>query len=64
MQLVRFNRSMAPHVKGEERAVTEEEAARLIAEGVAEAVPSVFDQAREEARRPRILPNLKTRKRP
>jgi hypothetical protein len=64
MQLVRFNRSMAPHVAGEERAVTEEEAARLVAEGVAEAVPSVFDRAREEeARKPRLLPNLKRKPR-
>ena len=70
MQLVRFNRAVAPHVAGEERAVPEEVAARLIAEGVAEAVPSVFDQVRaeEDARDPRIksggriLPNLIRRK--
>ena len=61
MQLVRFNRAMAPHVQGEERALPDDVAERLIANGDAEPVPSVFDQAREE-RKPRILPNLKARK--
>jgi hypothetical protein len=61
MQLVRFNRAMAPHVQGEERALPDEVAERLIAAGDAEPVPSVFD-AQPEARKPRILPNLKARK--
>ena len=44
MKLVRFNRVMAPHAKGDTRAVPDDLATRLVAEGDAEIVPSVFDR--------------------
>jgi hypothetical protein len=63
MKVVKFNRQMRPHVAGETRAVPDAVAQDLVDEGVAEVVPSVFDNVPEEPppRRPRILPNL-TRK--
>lgn len=60
MKLVKFNRSMAPFSAGETRAVPDDEAARLIAEGAAEHVPSVYDK-QPAAARPRVFPNLRTR---
>lgn len=44
MKMVRFTKSMAPYVAGEERAVPDDVAQRLVTEGAAEIVPSVFDK--------------------
>jgi len=49
MKLVAFTRDMAPYVKGETRAVPDELADRLIADGDAEVRASVFDAAEPAA---------------
>lgn len=46
MKQVRFNRDMAPHVKGETRVVPDAVAERLVAADDAVVVPSVFDAQR------------------
>lgn len=43
-KMVKFNKSMSPHVKGEERAVPDDVAERLVKDGDASIVPSIFDE--------------------
>lgn len=49
MKLIEFIRHMRPHQAGEKRAVPDDLAERLIADGAAKVVPSVFDRQREPA---------------
>lgn len=44
MKMVQFTRTMAPHNIGEERAVPDEVADRLVAENAATIIPSIFDK--------------------
>ena len=48
MRLVDFTRDMRPWRKGESRLVPDDVAEKLVADGVAEVRPSVFDNRRDE----------------
>jgi len=51
-KMVKFTRVMSPHLVGEERAVPDDVARRLVDEGSAVVVPSIFDaQALETKKR-------------
>ena len=52
MKMVEFTRDMRPQRAGERRVLPDAVAERLIAEGAANAVPSVFDAARKGAEPP------------
>ena len=52
MMMVEFTRDMRPQRAGERRVLPDAVAERLIAEGAANAVPSVFDAPRKGAEPP------------